>query len=441
MNRLVLSRYEKNNHSFISYILLDENRKFVDFQLFNEDKVSLVNNIYAARVDKIVPGINAAFVTIANKQSCYLPLEDTKSVIYTNKHSNKESLCCGDEILVQVVKDAIKTKEPVVTTKLSIYGNYCVVTTDDTSIGVSKKIPKDIALYIRESIAPLVSDHEQDKYGIIIRTNARSVSQETLCNDIATTISLYKNIIKKAEYAVLYTRLLENTKDYLLKLYHLDFSTIDEVLTDQDDIYDELVAEFSSKIITDGKEHHGTQACGAQTGVSIKQIDMPINDNTGHSMQANTACMNIVDKIHRYDDSAISLNLLYKLSSQINELCTTLVWLNSGANIIIEQLETLSVIDVNSGRCPARKGTDILKINREAATEAARQLRLRNISGMIIIDFINMKSKADETALVNHLKEELKKDSITCSFIDITKLGLVEITRKKEYKSLKETIL
>ena len=144
MNRLVLSRYEKNNHSFISYILLDENRKFVDFQLFNEDKVSLVNNIYAARVDKIVPGINAAFVTIANKQSCYLPLEDTKSVIYTNKHSNKESLCCGDEILVQVVKDAIKTKEPVVTTKLSIYGNYCVVTTDDTSIGVSKKIPKDI---------------------------------------------------------------------------------------------------------------------------------------------------------------------------------------------------------------------------------------------------------------------------------------------------------
>ena len=393
MNRLVLSRYEKNNHSFISYILLDENRKFVDFQLFNEDKVSLVNNIYVARVDKIVPGINAAFVTIANKQSCYLSLEDAKSVIYTNKHSNKESLCCGDEILVQVVKDAIKTKEPVVTTKLSIYGNYCVVTTDDTSIGVSKKIPKDIAVGIRESIAPLVSDHQQDKYGVIIRTNAKSVPLETLCSDLETTISLYKNIIKKAEHAVLYTKLLENTKDYLLKLYHLDFSTIDEVLTDQDDIYDELVAEFTSQIIT------------------------------------------------RYDDSAISLNLLYKLSSQINELCTSLVWLNSGANIIIEQLETLSVIDVNSGKCPAKKDTDILKINKEAATEAARQLRLRNISGMIIIDFINMKSKADETALVNHLKEELKKDSITCSFIDITKLGLVEITRKKEYKSLKETIL
>lgn len=406
MNRLVLSRYEKNNHSFISYILLDENRKFVDFQLFDEDNASLVNNIYVARVDKLVHGINAAFVTIANKQSCYLSLEDAKSVIYTNKHSNKEALCCGDEILVQVVKDAIKTKEPVVTTKLSIYGNYCVVTTDDTSIGVSKKIPRDIALGIRDCIAPFVAGHEQDRYGVIIRTNARSVSQEVLCSDLEATISLYKNIIKKAEHAVLYTRLLENTKDYLLKLYHLDFSTIDEVLTDQDDIYDELMAEFTPRKL--------------------------ISDN---------ACMNIADKIHRYDDSAISLNLLYKLSSQINELCTSLVWLNSGANIIIEQLETLSVIDVNSGKCPAKKGTDILKINKEAASEAARQLRLRNISGMIIIDFINMKSKADETELVNHLKEALKKDSITCSFIDITKLGLVEITRKKEHKSLKETIL
>lgn len=406
MNRLVLSRYEKNNHSFISYILLDENRKLVDFQLFDENNASLVNNIYVARVDRLVPGINAAFVTIANKQSCYLSLEDAKAVIYTNKHSNKEALSCGDEILVQVVKDAIKTKEPVVTTKLSIFGNYCVVTTDDTSIGVSKKIPKDTALGIRDCIAPLVADHEQDKYGAIIRTNARSVSQEVLCSDLDATISLYKNIIKKAEHAVLYTKLLENAKDYLLKLYHLDFSTIDEVLTDQDDIYDELMAEFTSgKLISDN------------------------------------ACMNIADKIHRYDDSAISLNLLYKLSSQINELCTSLVWLNSGANIIIEQLETLSVIDVNSGKCPAKKGSDILKINKEAATEAARQLRLRNISGMIIIDFINMKSKADETALVNHLKEELKKDSITCSFIDITKLGLVEITRKKEHKSLKETIL
>ena len=396
MNRLVLSRFEKNNQSFISYILLDENRKFVDFQLFNETTHSLINSIYVARVDKVVPGINAAFVTIGNKQNCYLPLEDTASTIYTNKHSKREGLCSGDEILVQVVKDAIKTKDPVVTTKISIFGNYSVVTTDDTSIGVSKKIPKETACEIRNKIYPIVQDHETHGYGIIVRTNAKAIGMDTLTKDIENAVARYKIIRQKADHAVLYTKLFSNPEPYMIKLYHLDFSNIDSVVTDQDDIYKELIEEFN-----------GTD---------------------------------FAKKIKRYDDSAISLNLLYKLSSQIKELCSSQVWLNSGANIIIEQLETLSVIDVNSSKCATKKDSDILKINMEAATEAARQIRLRNISGMIIIDFINMKSKEDENALINHLKSELKKDSITCSFIDITKLGLIEITRKKEYKSLKETI-
>lgn len=396
MNRLVLSRFEKNNQSFISYILLDENRKFVDFQLFNETSHSLINSIYVARVDKVVPGINAAFVTIGNKQNCYLPLEDTTSTIYTNKHSNREGLCSGDEILVQVVKDAIKTKDPVVTTKISIFGNYSVVTTDDTSIGVSKKIPKETACEIRNKIYPIVQDHETHGYGIIVRTNAKAIGMDTLTKDIENAVARYKIIRQKADHAVLYTKLFSNPEPYMIKLYHLDFSNIDSVVTDQDDIYKELIEEFN-----------GTD---------------------------------FAKKIKRYDDSAISLNLLYKLSSQIKELCSSQVWLNSGANIIIEQLETLSVIDVNSSKCATKRDSDILKINMEAATEAARQIRLRNISGMIIIDFINMKSKEDESALINHLKSELKKDSITCSFIDITKLGLIEITRKKEYKSLKETI-
>ena len=397
MNRLVLSRFEKNNQSFISYILLDENRKFVDFQLFDETNYSLINSIHVARVDKVVPGINAAFVTIGNKQNCYLPLEDATSTIYTNKHSNREGLCSGDEILVQVVKDAIKTKDPVVTTKISIFGNYSVVTTDDTSIGVSKKIPRETACEIRNKIYPMVQDHEKQGYGIIIRTNAKTIGMDVLTKDIENAIARYKSIRQKADHAVLYTKLYSNPAPYMIKLYHLDFSTIDSVVTDQDDIFEELIDEFNG---TDFSE-----------------------------------------KIKRYDDSAISLSLLYKLSSQIKELCSTQVWLNSGANIIIEQLETLSVIDVNSSKCATKRDSDILKINMEAATEAARQIRLRNISGMIIIDFINMKSKEDENALINHLKSELKKDSITCSFIDITRLGLIEITRKKEYKSLKETII
>jgi ribonuclease G len=116
------------------------------------------------------------------------------------------------------------------------------------------------------------------------------------------------------------------------------------------------------------------------------------------------------------------------------------VWLKSGANIIIEQLETMTVIDINSGKNISKNETAILEINKEAAVEIARQLRLRNISGMIIIDFINMKSKDYMEELIAVLKEQIKQDTVTCTFMDVTKLGLVELTRKKTYKSLKEII-
>jgi ribonuclease G len=114
--------------------------------------------------------------------------------------------------------------------------------------------------------------------------------------------------------------------------------------------------------------------------------------------------------------------------------------MKSGANIIIEQLETLTVIDINSGKNISKNDDAILAINKEAAIEIAKQLRLRNISGMIIIDFINMKSKEHLTELIQVLKEHLKHDSVPCTFMDVTRLGLVELTRKKTYKSLKEII-
>jgi ribonuclease G len=124
----------------------------------------------------------------------------------------------------------------------------------------------------------------------------------------------------------------------------------------------------------------------------------------------------------------------------MEQLLNSKVWLPSGANIIIEPLETMTVIDVNSGKNISRKPDVLLSINLEAAQEIARQIRLRNISGMIIVDFINMASEAQERELILRLKQELKKDVVPANFIDITKLGLVEITRKKVYKSLREVL-
>ena len=124
----------------------------------------------------------------------------------------------------------------------------------------------------------------------------------------------------------------------------------------------------------------------------------------------------------------------------MDELLNSKVWLPSGANIIIETLETLTVIDVNSGKNQSRKEDTILRINLEAAREIARQLKLRNISGMIIVDFINLKSQEQKEELIRCIRQELKKDTVPAQFIDITRLGLVELTRKKVYKSLREIL-
>ena len=116
------------------------------------------------------------------------------------------------------------------------------------------------------------------------------------------------------------------------------------------------------------------------------------------------------------------------------------MWLKSGANLIIEQLETLTFIDINSSKNVSKKEDTLFYINMEAAEEIARQIRLRNLSGMILIDFINMKSKEQEEELIAFLKKQISKDLVPTKFVDITKLGLVELTRKKGYKSLKEIL-
>jgi len=183
MNRLAITRValkEKSNKKHLAYIMLDEKRDFVDFQVFQEED-SLLNSIFVARVDNIVPNIKGAFVRISQKQVCYLPLEDVKSPLYVKKQSEHKQLSIGDEIVVQVVKDAIKTKDPVVSTKLTMAGKYCVLTTDNTSLGVSKKIIGDNYIHMSELLRTNVGQ-QADEYGfgMIIRTNAKEATEEAL---------------------------------------------------------------------------------------------------------------------------------------------------------------------------------------------------------------------------------------------------------------------
>lgn len=395
MDKAIFTYHEKNNKSFILYGLLDENRKYKDFQLFPADD-SIVNDIYVARVGRILKGINGAFVNISPKQSCYISLNDLSDPVYVNKKSKKPGIHEGDEILVQIVKDAIKTKEPVASTKLCIFGDHMIISTTDTSLGVSGKINRLRANEIKKVLDSVCKMHETENFGVVVRTSAASIPDEQLIADFKKTYSIFNAIMEKSAHSLVYTKLYQSSKDYIMKLKSLDMTGIENVVTDQKELYDNIYSYMSDSAIS--------------------------------------------NRLKLYDDSAISLSSLYGIRSIMENLTSRMVWLKSGANIIIEQLETLTFIDVNTSGSRSLKSNSIFSVNEEAAKEAAKQLKLRNISGMIIIDFINMKNPEEKNELIKILKEEIKKDCVTCTFIDITKLGLVELTRKKRYKSLKEII-
>ena len=397
MNRLVITRIEHRNNTYIAYMLLNEQRKLQELQVFEPEERTLFGHIYIGYVEKIVPNINAAFVRIADKQKCYLPLNDSKAPVYTRKISKKPELCEGDELLVQVTKDAVKTKDPVVSTRLTMHGHYCFLSTENTHLGVSKKISQEKSLPLTELLKSLCTEHEKKGYGLVLRTNAQTASYDELKEDVESLLNRYDTLMTIASCGRPGDLVYRELPGYLSRLKSEHLEDVDQVYTDCEDLYEEMKA-YLPHLVSDGK-------------------------------------------LQLYKDEAISLATLYHLRGNMDELLSKRVWLNSGANIIIESLETMTIIDVNSGKNQSRKPETLFDINVEAAKEIARQLRLRNISGMILVDFINLKTEEQKKALIHVIRQELKKDSVPASFIDITKLGLVELTRKKTYKSLREILI
>lgn len=396
MHRLAITRIEKNHKNYIAYILLDENRKICDLQVFEPEEETLLNNIYVGYVEKVVPNIQAAFVRIANGQKGYLPLKDLRAPVFTHKQSEKKQISEGDELLVQVTRDAVKTKDAVVSTKLVLHGHYCFLSSENTTLGTSKKISKERAQELIALANVYCKEHDAEGYGLVFRTNAQNVSEEELKQDIRYVQQCFATIKTTGRHGTTGNLIYRNIPGYLEKLKTQDLAEIDHIYTDQQDLYEEI-----GQYLPNLKEQ----------GILVK-----------------------------YDDSAVSLAALYHIRGNLEELLGQKVWLASGANIIIETLETLTVVDVNSGKNQSKKEETLFAVNMEAAREILRQIRLRNISGMIIIDFINLKSKEQQEALIQFVKQELKKDHVPASFIDITKLGLMELTRKKVYKSLREIL-
>ncbi len=384
-NKLIITDF----HQKILYAYIEDNNLT---ELSLEGSSSILGSICVGTVENIVKNINAAFVRINSDNLCYYPLDNQH--IFLNKKNN-QTLVIGDQILVQVNKEGIKTKNPMVTGNISLTGKYCVLDLTSGFIGISNKITdKDKIIYYKE----LVSKHLQEGRGVIVRTGAISVSDEELIEEIVELNHLMDSILEKSKY-VSGQQIIYKKANYISYINGFSMNSIDEIITDVQDVYNEL------------------RLCYEKNDIKM------------------------LDKLKYYEDD-YSLKLLYNLSRELDNVTKKKVWLKSGAYLIIEQTEAMVVIDVNTGKSISKKSKDehFFKVNVEAALEISRQLRLRNLSGIIIIDFINMGTDNHKEELINYLKSLIAKDKVKTTFVDITKLNLVELTRKKIKKTVLEQI-
>lgn len=382
MNRkLIMTRRENN---IITSIM--ENNEIVELHISNTEEKYRLGNIYIGKVKKIVSNIQAAFIEIDKGIECYYDMNERGS----------KPIRVGEEFVVQISREAIKTKQPAVTRNISFTGKYCVLTAGDNRISFSSKI----ATEKREELKKFMEKYRSKEYGFILRTNAKMASADEITEEVERFIGEYEHLFDIAPTRVCFSCLKENEKPYITDLKNIYQEGLTDILIEDKEIYNHV---------------H-----------SFLQKEQPED----------------LEKLQLYEDRQLPLAKLYSIESIVQNALKERVWMKSGAYLVIQPTEALTVIDINTGKCIGKKKDDIayMKINMEAAKEVAKQIRLRNLSGIILVDFINLDDKEKWEELLNYFKGYLRKDPIQTVLVDVTKLQLVEITRKKVRKPLHENI-
>lgn len=358
------------------------------------EDVSLLGNIYVGKVKNIVKNINAAFVEIADKQMCYLSLAEATSPIYVTKANDK--ICIGDEFLIQISKEDVKTKAPVCTTNISFTGKYMVLVHKKGRLGISSKIEDEGE---RKRLKRIVSPYLSDDYGLVIRTNAQEAEESLIVEELKSLVSEYRRIVEQGIYRSRFSLVYRTPRAYLCAIRDSFSKDIEAIITDDVKLFDQMQEYLRMN----------------------QQEDL--------------------DKLKLYEDKLLPMDKLYSIEHKLSNALREKVWLDCGGTLIIQPTEALTVIDVNTGKAVSKKKQvqeTFLKVNLEAAKEIAKQIRLRNLSGIIIVDFIDMEAEMDKKLLMDTLESYLREDPIKTNLVDMTALNLVEITRKKVRKPLLE---
>lgn len=387
MKRLIVTEMQWKGYP-CRVMAQEENGRLCALHLEKPGQKNLLGSIHLGKVQKVLPNIQGAFVEIEDHLPCYLPMN--------SRSDTSVPLRAGDELLVQVTQEALKLKAPCLSSELSFTGNFLVLTTGNKKIGVSGKIPENRRKELKNFIENLLPPDRT--YGVVVRTNAVNAAQEQLEKELDDLQGELKDVLHRGSYCRPFTCLRQGESGLLVKLKGLYWDEMEKIVTDLPQIFEEI------------------QSYVRQVG---KERECPVI---------------------LYEDQLLPLYKLYCLEHGIEEAMQEKVWLRSGGFLVIQQTEAFVSVDVNSGKHNSKKNPEEFyrKMNAEAAEEIARQIRLRNLYGIILIDFINMKSEQDRAELLRRMREAVKRDRIKTTVVDVTALGIMELTRQKGEKSLKE---
>lgn len=389
MNYIFIDSTEK-----VDRIGVIENSNLAEFYIEEKENKKLLGNIYRARVVNVLTGMSSAFVDIGEEKNAYLYVKDalSKEFLYDNKtHRINEVVKSGEETIVQVKKEAAGTKGAKVSTHIEIPGRYIVLTPYSNKINISRKIKDKVSIKRLKNIGKAMIENET---GVIFRTLSENIEEDIIKEEYKVLLSIYTKIQRERNFLPC-PKLIYKEPDLSYQIIR--------------DVY----SEKTEKIIVNNKNTY--------ENLILMEEYFPFKFS--HKIELN---------------KDFSIDWEVGIQSDIKKAVNRIVYLKSGGYIVIDQLEALTVIDVNTGGFVGTKslGDTVLKTNIEATEEIARQIRLRDLAGIIIIDFIDMKRGEDKKQLLSTLKKQLAKDRNRANIVDITKLGLVELTRKKTRRSL-----
>ena len=359
------------------------------------DDVSQIHgNIYVGRVQNVLPGMEAAFVDIATPKNAVLyrgdVQYDAEDIDERGKNPRIEDILKNKQLIIcQVTKNPIAHKGARLTQEVSLPGRFVVLIPNSKTYGISKRLPDDV----RKRLRGILDRVKPDEHGLIVRTAAETATEQELVADMTILLQQWEEIAEKAAKAQRPT-LLYREPELAVRVIREEFN-----------------ADYRGVVIDDERLHGEVQRYVAAFNPEL------------------------ADRIEYYDAAAEGLSVFerHHIHEQVHKALDRKVWLPSGGSLIIEHTEALTVIDVNTGKNVGKSNLEdtVFVNNMEAAVEIAKQLRLRDIGGIIVIDFIDMEIKGNRAKVVEAFRDALARDKTRSQVFDITELGLVEMTRKR----------